>query len=172
MLPPHRRWLPPAGASLLGAAATVVGGACLLFPSSGGGPTDPPAPVALAARYVLTEVGGQAPPRVVRQNADGTLVRLYADTLTLTPGGTAESGTYDEVGVLGVIDPGQVERVTRVVITGERYTRQPYGGLTFTGLAGSGGAGTPASGTVAADGTGGTVVTVFGPAASLTYVSR
>jgi hypothetical protein len=125
---PPRRWLLPAGCSLLLSAMVAVEGGCWPTTGSrgGGAPTEPSAPIALAARYVLTTVNGAALPRVVREASDGTITRVYADTLVLAPAGTAASGSYDEVAVLGVIRPGQVEERQVVRTSGRAYTRGEF----------------------------------------------
>lgn len=155
-------------------AAAGVGLSCQgdCFPDTPVDPVPPPSTVALATRYVLVSVSGGALPRVIRQDADGTIVRVFADTLTLDPGGTADRGTFDEVAVLGTIRPGQAEVVTRGTATGRAYTRQPYNALSVTGsllLAGAGSGGVMLrSGTSSAA----TNLSLYGGTTSLLYESR
>ena len=107
---------------------------------------------------------------MVRQEGDGTVFRLHADTITFAPGGTALSGTFDEVAWVGTARVGQAETLQRVVLTGRPYSREPGSNLnleTHAALAGS-----PIFGSVTANGTGGTVLSLFGPAATLSLDGR
>lgn len=168
--------IPAACCAAFAVGLTAQGACALLFPGSGGGSSvvSPPTTVALATRYVLVSVGAQPLPRVVRQDPDGTVARIFADTLTLTPGGTDASGTFDEITVLGVIHPGQTEGVTRTTASGIAYTRQSYNAVQFATLAGSP---PPAPGTSSFGGTvvtrtGGTAIQVYVGTNSFYYESR
>jgi hypothetical protein len=127
--PPRRRWLLPAGCCLLLGGVVTVEGGCLPIDSGGGGVTAPPATLSLASRYVLQTVGGQPLPAVVGQTSDGTVVRVVADTLVLAPGGTAASGTFDEVAVVRRTPPGQPSTESTVRLAGRAYTREPGNNL-------------------------------------------
>ncbi len=122
-----RRVIPAACCAAFAVGLTAQGACSLLFPNTGGvssGVVSPPTTISLATHYVLVGSGTQPLPRVVRQDPDGTLTRVLADTLTLTPGGTDASGTFDEIAVVGVIRPGQAEVVTRSTAAGVAYTRR------------------------------------------------
>ena len=150
-----------------GAAATQ--GACLAS-GDGGITTPPPETVSLAPRYVLALIGGAAPPRMVRQDADGTVIRLHADTITFAPGGTALTGTFDEVAWIGTTRVGQAETLQRVVLDGQRYSREAGSNLNLETHAAL--AGRPVFGSVTPNGPGATVLSLFGPGAALRLDGR
>lgn len=142
--------LPAACCAALAAGITAQGACRDLFSSgSSSSVAAPPPTIALASRYVLTTVSGQAPPRVIRQELDGTVTRVIADTLTLAPGPTSAGGTFDEVAVLGVSRRGQAEVVATTTARGVSYTRPSYNVVQFGALVGVNGP----SGTQAVDAT-------------------